>query len=77
MDILATISQALDATRTALLPYYLHLKFVHLFAVMIWSSSTMVAYVWYVPPTWAGCGIPTTPRQNAGAIGRWSTSIAA
>ena len=38
----------LDATREALAPYYLYIKFIHLFFVMIWSWSTAVAYTWYV-----------------------------
>ncbi len=48
MDIITAISPALDAIRSAFGPYYLHVKFVHLFAVMIWACSTAVAYVWYV-----------------------------
>ena len=38
----------LDATREALAPFYLYIKFVHVFFVMIWSWSTAVAYTWYV-----------------------------
>ncbi len=37
-----------EALREILLPYYLYVKFVHLFFVMIWSWSTAVAYTWYV-----------------------------
>lgn len=29
-------------------PYYLYIKFIHLFFVMIWAWSTAVAYTWYV-----------------------------
>jgi hypothetical protein len=38
----------LDALRNTLQPFYLDIKFVHLFFVMIWSWSTAVAYTWYV-----------------------------
>lgn len=38
----------LDTLRETLGPFYLHIKFIHLFFVMIWSWSTAVAYSWYV-----------------------------
>lgn len=38
----------LQAVQEALAPYYLYIKFVHLFFVMIWSWSTSVAYTWYL-----------------------------
>jgi uncharacterized membrane protein len=37
-----------EVVREFMLPYYLYVKFVHLFFVMIWSWSTSVAYTWYV-----------------------------
>jgi uncharacterized membrane protein len=54
MDIITAISPALDAIRSAFAPYYLYIKFVHLLAVMIWSFSTAVAYVWYVRSAYLG-----------------------
>jgi uncharacterized membrane protein len=38
----------LDTLRESLAHYYLIIKFIHLFFVMIWSWSTSVAYTWYV-----------------------------
>lgn len=38
----------MEAVRQLLLPYYLEIKFVHLFFVMMWSWSTAVAYTWFV-----------------------------
>ena len=38
----------LNSIQTALAPYYLYIKFIHLFFVMIWGWSTAVAYSWYV-----------------------------
>lgn len=38
----------LDLLREGLAPYYLYIKFVHVFFVMIWSWSTAVAYSCYV-----------------------------
>lgn len=38
----------IDMLREGLAPYYLYIKFVHVFFVMIWSWSTAVAYSWYV-----------------------------
>lgn len=38
----------LDSLHDLLSPFYLQIKFVHLFFVMIWSWSTAVAYSWYV-----------------------------
>lgn len=38
----------LDTIHAALVPWYLELKFVHLFFVMIWAWSTSVAYSYYV-----------------------------
>ncbi len=45
---LESIAPALDLVRTTVGPYYIQLKFFHLFFVMIWSWSTAVAYVSYV-----------------------------
>ena len=42
----------LEMWREALMPWYQHIKFVHLLAVMIWSFSTAVAYTWYVKSAW-------------------------
>lgn len=38
----------LDTMREVLGPFYLYIKFVHVFFVMIWGWSTAVAYSWYV-----------------------------
>ncbi len=38
----------LEMIREALIPWYLQIKFVHLFFVMVWALSTAVAYSWYV-----------------------------
>ena len=38
----------LESLQGALAPYFLYIKFVHVFAVMIWGWSTAVAYGWYV-----------------------------
>lgn len=38
----------LDTIQALLAPYYLYIKFIHLFFVMIWAWSTAVAYSWYV-----------------------------
>lgn len=38
----------IEAMQSALLPYYIWIKFIHVFFVMIWSWSTAVAYTWYV-----------------------------
>ena len=40
----------LDAFATALAPYYLHIKFIHLLAVAAWLFSTSVAYTNYLVP---------------------------
>src|SRR5262245_44120227 len=40
----------MEALREALAPWYLHIKFVHLFAVMAWVWSTSVAYLYYLVP---------------------------
>ena len=37
-----------EAVRQFLLPYYLEIKFIHLFFVMMWAWSTGVAYFWFV-----------------------------
>lgn len=37
-----------ETIQATLAPYYLYIKFTHLFFVMIWSWSTAVAYNWYV-----------------------------
>jgi hypothetical protein len=46
--LLESIAPALDLIRDAVGPYYVYLKFFHLFFVMIWSWSTAVAYLFYV-----------------------------
>lgn len=38
----------IELLRELLGPYYLYVKFIHVFFVMIWSWSTAVAYTWYV-----------------------------
>lgn len=38
----------LEVLRSSLGSYYLYIKFVHVFSVMIWAWSTAVAYGWYV-----------------------------
>lgn len=38
----------LETMQNALAPYYVYIKFVHVFFVMIWAWSTAVAYTWYV-----------------------------
>ena len=38
----------LEALQSTFAPYYLYIKFVHVFFVMIWAWSTAVAYGWYV-----------------------------
>ncbi len=38
----------IELLKNGLTPYYLHIKFVHVFFVMIWGWSTAVAYTWYV-----------------------------
>ena len=40
----------LEALHGALLPYYLQIKFVHLFMVAMWAFSTAVAYRNYIVP---------------------------
>jgi len=40
----------LDEIRSLLLPWYLHVKFIHLLAVAVWSFSTAVAYWRYILP---------------------------
>jgi uncharacterized membrane protein len=40
----------LEALREFLAPYYLHLKWLHLLAVMVWMWSTAVAYAFYLVP---------------------------
>ena len=41
---------SLEELRTLLLPWYLQIKFVHLFMVAMWSFSTMVAFRNYMVP---------------------------
>ncbi len=38
----------IEALQSSLGSHYLYIKFVHVFAVMIWAWSTAVAYGWYV-----------------------------
>jgi len=40
----------LNSLQTVLAPWYLQIKFVHLFFVGIWMFSTSVAYVYYLLP---------------------------
>ncbi len=40
----------LDELRVAIAPYYLHIKWLHVVSVAIWSFSTAVAYTWYLKP---------------------------
>ncbi len=40
----------LDELRIAIAPYYLHIKWLHVVSVAIWSFSTAVAYVFYLKP---------------------------
>lgn len=40
----------ITAIRAALAPYYLYIKFAHVFFVMIWIWSTAVAYAFYLVP---------------------------
>ncbi|MDF1821738.1 MAG: hypothetical protein P1U64_09205 [Alcanivoracaceae bacterium] len=56
----------LDLWREGLMPWYQHIKFVHLLAVMIWSFSTAVAYTWYVRSAWLGWQRdPADPARKA------------
>lgn len=41
----------LETIQSAFAPYYIYIKFVHVFFVMIWAWSTAVAYTWYVKGT--------------------------
>jgi hypothetical protein len=45
------LGKDLDELRTLLLPWYLQVKFVHLFMVSMWSFSTAVAYRNYILPS--------------------------
>ncbi|MCG8316583.1 MAG: hypothetical protein MI976_25500 [Pseudomonadales bacterium] len=38
----------LETIQSSLAPYYMYIKFIHVFFVMIWAWSTAVAYSWYV-----------------------------
>jgi len=38
----------IETIQTTFAGYYLYIKFVHVFFVMIWAWSTSVAYGWYV-----------------------------
>jgi len=38
----------IETIQTTFAGYYLYIKFVHVFFVMIWAFSTSVAYGWYV-----------------------------
>lgn len=38
----------IETIQAAFSPYYLYIKFIHVFFVMIWSWSTSVAYGWFV-----------------------------
>jgi hypothetical protein len=40
----------LEELRTVLMPWYLQVKFIHLFMVAMWSFSTAVAYRNYIVP---------------------------
>jgi hypothetical protein len=55
-----------DELRALLLPWYLQIKFVHLFTVGLWSFSTVVAYRNYVLPAFrAWSRKPDDPRAIA------------
>jgi len=51
-SIAALLSPVTDPMAAVLRPYYLYIKFVHVFFIMIWSWSTAVAYMWYVRVGW-------------------------
>lgn len=38
----------IEFMQSSLAPWYLYIKFVHVFFVMIWSWSAVVAYTWFV-----------------------------
>jgi len=40
----------MDAFAEFLSPYYMHIKFLHVVAVMVWVWSTSVAYAYYLVP---------------------------
>lgn len=40
----------MESLRMLLAPWYMEIKFVHLFAVMAWVWSTSVAYMYYLVP---------------------------
>ncbi|PCJ33799.1 MAG: hypothetical protein COA99_15280 [Moraxellaceae bacterium] len=42
----------IELIRETFQSYYVYIKFVHLLAVMIWSWSTSVAFVWYLREAW-------------------------
>ncbi len=38
----------LEDIRQALLPFYMHIKFIHVIFMAVWFMSTAVAYTWFV-----------------------------
>lgn len=42
----------IDMIRDVFGPYYVYVKFIHMFFMMIWVWSTSVAYIWYVKVAW-------------------------
>ncbi|RLP52379.1 MAG: hypothetical protein D6160_21265 [Ketobacter sp.] len=40
----------MESVRMMLMPWYMEIKFIHLFAVMAWIWSTSVAYMYYLVP---------------------------
>ena len=38
----------IESVQSVFAPYYLYIKFIHVFFVMIWAWSTAVAYGWFV-----------------------------
>ncbi len=62
-----TIRILLEELRTLLLPWYLQVKFVHLFMVAMWSFSTAVAYRNFIVPAFRAW---QRDPHNATAIAR-------
>jgi Predicted integral membrane protein (DUF2269) len=62
-----TIRILLEALRTLLLPWYLQVKFVHLFMIAMWSFSTAVAYRNFIVPAFRAW---QRDPDNAAAIAR-------
>ena len=63
----------MEALHGALLPYYLEIKFVHLFMVAMWSFSTAVAYRNYIVPIFrAWQAAPDDPQRVAARCLGWT-----